>query len=290
MKKIKAILKLMRIKHYLKNGLIVLPLFFSSLLTDSDAILNIVVGFLIFSFASSIVYIINDIKDVEKDRNHPIKKERPLASKKISISFAIFLLIILMLLIFFIQFLYFGMNYSIYFVLTYIILNILYSIKLKNIALIDVSIVAFGFLLRVYYGASIIDVEVSNWLYLTILFAAFYMALGKRRNELEKQNSKNTREVLRHYTREFLDKNMYMCLGSTIVFYSLWAMDVSVNTSNIVIWTIPLVTLILMRYSLIVEKDSHGDPVDVLLGDYALMILAIIYAIMLAIAFYFIGG
>ena len=146
-------------------------------------------------------------------------------------------------------------------------------------------ILALGFLIRVLYGGALINVEVSNWLFLTVLSISFYLGLGKRRNELiaQEKTGNTTRSVLKYYNKEFLDKNMYMCLSMTIIFYSLWCQDLN---SDYIMWTIPIVLLICMKYSLNIESNSSGDPVEVLLKDKILMLLVGIYAIAILLTLY----
>ena len=156
-------------------------------------------------------------------------------------------------------------------------MNLLYSFGLKNIPIVDVTILAFGFVLRVLYGGLLLDIEISNWLFLTVLSVSFYMALGKRNNELKKLKDGKTRSVLKQYTQEFLDKNMYVFLGLSIVFYSLWAtMGVS---GSLFRYSVIFVILIVMKYSLNLEGDSLGDPIDVLLHDYVLIALVVLYGL-----------
>ena len=245
-----------------------------------------ILGFISFSFASSTIYIINDIKDKEKDQNHPTKKNRPIAAGTISVPNALILAILLLILTIaiLIYLSAFKKFISIY-IITYILINIMYSFGLKNIPLLDVFILALGFLIRVLYGGALINVEVSTWLFLTVLSISFYLGLGKRRNELMAQkNPENiTRNVLKYYNKEFLDKNMYMCLSMTIIFYSLWCQDLN---SKYIMWTIPLVLLICMKYSLNIESNSSGDPVEVLLKDKVLILLIGIYAIAIFLTLY----
>lgn len=284
MKKIKYYLKLMRVKHYLKNFLILFPLVFSGYLLNINYLSKTIIGVIIFSLTSSIIYILNDLKDIDQDRQHEKKKFRPLASGEVSKREAIILITIIfiinitMLLIF--KFDYF----SIILISCYLVINILYSLGLKNIAILDIVILMAGFLIRVLYGASIIKVPVSNWLYLTIMSMAFYLALGKRRNETIK-SSTSSRAVLKDYNKNFLDKNMYMCLTLAIVFYSLWTVDPRINNQYL-IWTVPLLIIICMRYNLIVEGDSYGDPVEVITNDIFLMILSLAYGTSLLLIMY----
>ena len=226
----KDILKLIRVKHWIKNLLIFLPLIFSGNLLNKNYLITTILGFLSFSLAASTIYIINDIKDKDKDKLHEIKKNRPIASGKISISKAIIIAVVLFILSFIFCILatknIWSLSYL--YILIYVLINIGYSLKLKNIPLVDITIIVIGFLLRVIFGASLLNIAISNWLYLTIISVSFYLALGKRRNEIIKAGSKS-RTVLRYYTKEFLDKNMYMFLAISIVFYSLWTVDAYVT-------------------------------------------------------------
>lgn len=271
-------LKLIRVKHYLKNILIFLPAIFAGIIFDGDVLFKTIIAFLSFSFTSSIVYVINDIRDVEGDRNHPVKKNRPIASGAVTIPNAIIVIVVLFLLT--IGMLYFSgllFNFASFVLVFYLIMNLLYSFGFKNIPLIDVAILAFGFVIRVIYGGAIIDVEVSNWLFLTVLSISFYMALGKRRNELLKSGDKNTRKVLTYYNKDFLDKNMYMFLALAIVFYSLWS-TMAVN-SEFFKYSVIFVILIMMKYSMNVENGGYGDPVDVILNDKVLILLTALYIV-----------
>ena len=285
MEKIKNYLELMRIKHYIKNFLIFFPLVFSKRLCEVSSLLRCILAFVILSLVCSIVYIVNDINDVEKDKLHPKKKNRPIASGKVSIKEAICLVIFLLILVV-AGLVYLNASiYTMVLLALYLVLNLGYSFGLKNIPLLDIAILVSGFLIRVVYGASVIGVEVSDWLYLTIITMSFYLVLGKRRNEIIKTD-KNTRKVLKYYNKEFLDKNMYMCLAMAIVFYSLWTVGI-VESSHLTL-TVPFVIIICMRYSMLVEQDSFGDPVDVVLSDkvllcsilaYGLLVLGLLYLI-----------
>ena len=289
----KAYLKLMRIHHYIKNLLIFVPLFFSRRFFETYSIIQVSIGFLAFSFLCSIVYIINDIQDVEKDRQHPVKCKRPLAAGKVSKKGAAIFCVILFLLINGLGCIGQWKLDVILVLMVYLIINILYSCAgWKNIPVLDITILAMGFLLRILFGASVAGgIEVSNWLYLTVTSMAFWMGIGKRRNELRKQreNANHTRKVLQYYTYSFLDKNMYMCMALMIVFYSLWSVD-SVTLANLstnkLVWSVPLVIVIAMKYSMELEKEGEGDPVEVLLHDKVLLGLGGIFAVFLSICIY----
>ncbi|HBP13206.1 MAG TPA: decaprenyl-phosphate phosphoribosyltransferase [Firmicutes bacterium] len=287
MKKLKNILKLMRIKHYLKNGLIFLPLIFNSQLFEIKPLLMTFYGFISFCLISSAVYVINDIKDVEKDRMHKIKKNRPIASGAISIKEAILLFIVLTISSLCINIFIIKEFSSILLISLYLILNIMYSLGLKNIPIIDVVILVSGFVIRVIYGASITSIEISKWLYLTVMSGSFFMGFGKRRNEIIKQGN-DSRAVLKYYTKDYLDKFMYACLVLTLMFYSLWSVDTSTTAKfgENMIYTIPLVMIIFMKYCLDIEGNSYGDPVDVITSDKILMCMVGILAISMYILIY----
>lgn len=282
----KEYIKLIRVKHWLKNGLVFLPIFFSINLLNLNCFLTCLLAFFIFSLTSSIVYVINDLNDIEKDRLHPEKKKRPLASGKISKQQAkitiLFLAILDVILMWFIY-----KNTSNIFIMLipiiYLILNILYSKWLKHIPIIDVVILVSGFVLRVMYGGLVVDIEVSKYLYLMIMFGAFYMGFGKRRNEIIK-NGQKSRKVLALYNKEFLDKNMYVSIALAVVCYTLWCVDPATIArvgSDYLFWTIPILIVILQLYSLNIEGNSHGDPIEVILSDKTLVSTILFYIIVM---------
>lgn len=284
----KHYLKLMRVHHYIKNGLVVVALACSGQLFVWDKLSAGILGFVAFSMISSVVYIINDICDMEKDRKHPTKCKRPLAVGAISIRSAWGLVAVLSAVAAVCNALTFDGSATILLIM-YLLLNLAYSFGLKNIAIVDVTILVTGFLIRILYGALVTKITISNWLYLTVIAVAFYFALGKRRNELKHLGDSETRQVLKSYSINFLDKNMGMCLTLANVFYALWSMDektISFYDNNYLIFTVPIVLLITMKYSLDIEGESDGDPVEVLLRDKVLLVLCVIYlAIMFMILY-----
>jgi len=274
----------MRLKHCVKNILILLPLVFSGEFFQYGKLLSSVLGFLAFSFLASAVYILNDIQDVEKDRLHPKKKFRPIASGKVSEKQGKVLSVVAMIGAITLNFLATTNYVSFIFLGIYLVMNIFYSKGLKNVPLLDIVVLASGFLLRLIYGGIVTNIHISNWLYLTVITASFYMGLGKRRNELGKSgNQINTRKVLKYYNYAFLDKNMYMCLGLTNAFYALWVIG---TQKEVMIWTVPMVMVLGMKYSLNIERDSDGDPVEVILQDKVLWLLGILYSALVIGAIY----
>ena len=278
-----ALIRLCRPKHWIKNLLIFAPLVFSGRLTDSNDFLITLTGWFAFGFTASAVYVFNDLCDVESDRRHEIKKNRPLASGDVPARCAVVLSCLLMICAFTLNAFACSEIQAAGMLVLYIILNILYSLRAKGIPLLDIAVLVFGFLVRIYYGAFLIDAPVSPWLYLTITTMAAYLGLGKRRNELQKRIRENQEidGVLKSYPAGFLDKNMYMCLTLAIAFYALWSISpvpaLPEEAADYRIGTVPLVLLICMRYSLLIETKTYADPVDVLTSDKALIFLVLLY-------------
>ena len=275
----KHYLKLMRVHHYIKNFLVFAALACSGQLFHLEKLTAGISAFIAFCMVSSVVYIINDIRDVEKDRKHPTKRKRPIAAGTVSVKRAWGLAIVLLLVAVVCNSLTFHLASTLLLVL-YLVLNLAYSFGLKNVPIVDVTILVAGFLIRILYGAFVTEITISNWLYLTVIALAFYFALGKRRNELKQVGDGETRQVLRVYPINFLDKNMGMCLTLANVFYALWSMDektMSFYNNAYLIFTVPIVLLITMKYSLDIEGESDGDPVEVLLHDKVLLTLCVLY-------------
>ena len=284
----KHYLKLMRVHHYIKNFLVFAALACSGQLFNLEKLKTGIAAFISFCMISSVVYIINDICDVEKDRKHPTKCKRPIAAGTVSVKRAWGLAIILLLIAIACNGVIFHMASTLLLAL-YLILNLAYSFGLKNVPIIDVTILVAGFLIRILYGAFVTEITISNWLYLTVSALAFYFALGKRRNELKQIGNGETRQVLKAYPVNYLDKNMGMCMTLANVFYALWSMDkntMSFYNNEYLIFTVPIVLLITMKYSLNIERESDGDPVEVLLHDKVLLILCILYLVVMFVILY----
>lgn len=284
----KQYLKLIRVRHYIKNMLIFAALACSGSFFDLQKLFAGMMGFLAFCLISSVVYIINDIRDREKDRLHPTKCKRPIAAGTISVKKAAVLAAVFLVTAVICNCVVFHPGSSIL-LAVYLIINIAYSCGLKNVPILDITILVAGFLIRIMYGAMVTEITVSNWLYLTVLAVAFYFALGKRRNELRNNSSGETREVLKAYPINFLDRNMYMALTLANVFYALWSTDektIASYNSNRLVFTVPLVLLITMKYSLNIEGESDGDPVEVLLKDKVLMAMCVLYLLIMFVILY----
>ena len=292
--KIKKTIKLLRIEHYIKNALIFVPLLFSGQLGNGKKLLTALVGFLAFSCICSSVYIFNDIKDKERDRCHPQKCKRPIASGTISVKFAVCLFSVVLICGYVCNYFVFDLWGTIWLSL-YLAINLGYSLGLKNIPILDVLLITAGFLLRLFYGAAITGISISNWLYLTVFVFSLYLAFGKRQGEkIRSGGSTSSRIVLKEYPEAFLDKAMSLCLTLTNGFYALWCMDKadaaasSTLQGDPFILTFPIVLIITLRYSMDLEKGTDGDPVEVLTKDKVLPGLVLLFIVVMVTILYFI--
>ena len=267
MKKIAAFFEEIRIKSWLKNLFVILPLIFSLELLEVNRLFAALILTLAFCLVSSAVYVLNDLMDIENDRNHPIKKNRPLASGQIGVPFAWVLTIVLLLIGLGLAF---WMNLpSFIMILVYFVINILYSKWLKKIPVIDCFCIAAGFLLRTLVGGTVVTAGVSDWMFLTVVALSLFMAFGKRRGELHSHEGLGTRDVLESYEIGFLNNVVFMCAGLTVVFYSLW----SISQKTRLMYTVPVVLFIVIRYLLLVFRGrGEADPTTLILSDKTLLI------------------
>jgi 4-hydroxybenzoate polyprenyltransferase len=286
---VRKYLHLLRAQHWVKNILVFVPFFFSIGFINRMAAAAVCVGFVCFSLLSSIIYILNDIRDREYDRLHPVKCRRPVASGAVSVRAACLVLVLLAaaLAALFCFVKIEGRQAvpvrALCILLLYALTNTAYSFGLKNIPILDVAILASGYVLRVVFGAELAGIEISIWFYLVIMMGALYLGLGKRRNEITLNGgSEESRKVMRFYSHNFLDKNMYVAQTLCIVFYALWSIDpqiVQKHNTRAFVYTIPAVLIILLKYSLNIETGSDGDPTSVILQDKVLLALCVGYAL-----------
>lgn len=280
----KDILHLIRVKQWIKNAFVLAPLFFSLKFTNLAAVEQTLITFISFCFISSFVYINNDLADIEKDRLHPVKKNRPLPSGKISASFARILSLFLFAAAFILTYFFDSENRDkvmIVFAL-YIILNIFYSFKLKHIAILDVFIIATGFILRVYAGAYAIGVPISSYIFMTTLFLSLFLGFSKRLSEAVR-TAALTRGVLEQYTVPALQNYVVITISLTIMSYALYTLEPSTIarfSTNRLIYSIVFVIYGLFRYlNLANHANSQEDPTENLLKDKALIITCLGYVL-----------
>lgn len=267
-------LTLMRPRHWVKNIFLFAPLVFTPSLYSQLHFLNLMIGFLCFSFISSAVYVMNDFKDQDADRLHPVKKKRPIASGEISNITAIILFFILCITA--ISLSYVCLNLTFLAVLmTYFCINLLYCFYTKNYSIFDVLSIAFGFVLRVAAGASIIGVTASIWLLLCTGFIALFLAFAKRRDDLVNNVSPEHRPALSGYNILFVDIASTVSLTSVLICYALYTNSPIVHEtiSRNLYLTIPFVVIGIFRYMQItfVEKKS-GDPTHIVTSDKVILL------------------
>ena len=268
---LRCLLVLMRPKHWIKNIFVFAPLLFSGQFHNLDAIKESFLAGLLFCLASSAVYILNDIFDIEEDRSHPKKSiSRPLASGQISILLGLTLLFILYGILIWAWLI----SPKVMLIITaYIILNIVYTCILKYQPIIDIFTIAIGFVLRVFAGSIAISITVSSWMFVTTLCLTLYLAALKRRQELS-QNGKLGRKVLDKYSISLVDRYAQISATGAFVFYSMFVTSVKPQ----LVITIPLVLFGLFRYWYVVEKLDGGEsPTDALLEDWQLLLTVLLW-------------
>jgi 4-hydroxybenzoate polyprenyltransferase len=273
-----AFVQAFRPKQWVKNIFVFPALIFADRFTDTRSIVLAMCAFWIFSFAASAVYLVNDIADYEADRNHPIKKHRPIASGKISRSIALLTSIILMGGVT-ITSLVLSPLFTLV-ITMYFINNLLYSFGLKHQVIIDILMVAFGFVLRAVGGAVAIDVPISAWfLVITFLFTLF-IAIMKRRQEFIEisKNGGKKRKVLEHYSVAMLDQMANITIPAVLVSYIFFTFQ-TFHTEYF-IFTIPFVVYGIFRYLYLVHKKELGeDPTMTLLRDLPLALCVIVWGV-----------
>jgi len=266
-----GLIKLVRPKQWVKNSFVFAPLIFAGEFLHPDSVYSTLLAAFLFCIAASAVYIVNDLKDIEKDRIHPEKsKKRPLASGQVSPQSAIILLILLYIVL--ISF-WAVVPSVIYVIFIYLALNWAYTFKLKHEPVIEIFIVAFGFVLRVYAGAMALTVPVSHWMFITTLSISLYLASIKRRQELL-QSGSQSRGVLSYYSVTLIDRFAEMSAVTAVVFYSLYVMEVQPK----LVVTVPLVIFGLFRYWYIVETLKGGEsPTDVIIQDKQILLTVLLW-------------
>ena len=263
-------LALLRVTNWFKNIFVFVPIVFSKNIFDKDYLTEGVFAFIAFSLASSLVYTFNDLIDIEKDRIHPEKKNRPLASGAVSKNSAIVLIVIL--LVFTILFsLRFNRNFAIV-LWVYIVLNFFYTMWLKEVVIVDIFCIALGFMLRVFSGAFAVDVFISNWLILTTIFISLFLAIMKRRVEIAgSPHAAEQRAVLKDYSLSFIDQISAITAGGVIICYALYSVSertVHEFGSEYLVYTTFFVIFGIFRYVFLVYRKDKGENVaEVLLSD-----------------------
>jgi len=286
---LRALLKTMRPRQWAKNIFIFAALVFDKQLLVADSFLRTLAGFALFCLISSSVYILNDLADVEADRLHPEKKKRPIASGALPVGAAWTAGILLVLIALGLGYLLgpaFASVLALYFGI-----NLAYSKWLKHVPIVDVLIIATGFVLRVHAGVTLISVErFSPWLYVVMTLLSLFLGFGKRRAELAllADGAGSHRKVLDGYTIPLLDKYILIVSGTTIVAYSLYTFSaVNVPANHSMMLTIPFVVYTIFRYLYLIEVEhAGGAPEDILLSDRPFQIAMALWGLTVLAVFY----
>jgi 4-hydroxybenzoate polyprenyltransferase len=279
---LRALFKSMRPKQWVKNGFIFAALAFDQQLLNLYPLLCTVVGFLLLCLGASAVYLVNDVADLERDRKHPLKKLRPIPAGELPISTALTTAAFLFagtLIVGFILNRTFG-----FILLSYLVINLLYSFRLKHIPILDVLLIATGFVLRVGAGVALITVErFSPWLYMCTTLLALFIGFGKRRAEivLLAEEANEHRRVLDGYTTPFLDQLIVIVSSATIMAYSLYTFSAeNLPANHLMMLTIPFVIYGIFRYLYLINVEGAGGaPEELVLTDRPLMAAVVLWAV-----------
>jgi 4-hydroxybenzoate polyprenyltransferase len=286
----KALIKTMRPRQWPKNVFIFAALVFDQQLLNPISFLRTLAGFALFCLISSTVYIFNDLADVEADRHHPEKKKRPIPSGELPLNVAFFAGVFLIVITLGLGYLLapsFAIVIGLYFAI-----NMAYTKWLKHIPILDVLVIASGFVLRVVAGVTLIHVErFSPWLYVVMSLLSLFLGFGKRRAELTllAQGAGSHRKVLEGYTIPLLDQYIMIVSGTTIVAYSLYTFSApNVPANHSMMLTIPFVVYTIFRYLYLIHIDERGEaPEDILLTDRPFQVALALWALTVLVVFYF---
>ena len=281
MKLVVAIIQLLRPHQWLKNLMLFFPPFLGGALLTQGVVIKGAIPFVVFSLASSAGYLINDLMDREADLNHPRKSSRPLASGTVSVKATQPLIVMLI-----ISAVTAGMSVSktfVIFMVAYLAVSIAYSCCLKNIPVVDLFCIAAGFLFRLMAGGEVFSIQVSEWLFLSVLLLALFLSAGKRLSEKQLlcDAADEHRKVLAHYPTGFLDGVLFMTGSAVLVTYSMYTLS-----HQTLLYTVPLCCFGLLRYILRVKKGQGGDPTEALLHDPWLLVVGVGWSVMVAWGIY----
>ena len=286
----RAILILLRPAHWAKNVFVLAPLIFAERLTDIPSLKRSALAFVFFCAASSAVYVINDILDREEDRRHPLKRHRPLAAGTVSVTTAGAVGISLAA---------GSLAGAIYLgplvagaTGVYLLLNLLYSVRLKHVVIVDVMVLSLGFVLRVLAGAAAVDVDVSAWLLLCTIFLSLFLAFSKRRHELLLLNDEASgqRPVLSHYSPAFLDQMTNVVTASTVIAYALYCVapeTIDRFGTEALVYTVPFVLFGIFRYLyLIYQTRDPRNPTEAIVRDPPSLVNLVFWGLAVVVILY----
>lgn len=284
----KSIIMLLRVAHWAKNLFLFVPLFFAGELFNLNKLWTTAIGFIAFCLAASSIYILNDYKDLEKDRLHPVKRHRSLASGEVSVPVA-FLLMSVCLIAGLLTGWFCGVKFFTV-LLGYVVLNVFYSFGLKNISIVDILIIATGFVLRIKGGGILSQVSISQWLMIMVFLLSLFLALAKRRDDImvKLETHLNTREVTSGYNLEFLNTSIAVVSAIMIMAYLMYTLSpdtIKHMGTYRLYYTAVFVFAGFMRYlQLIYIKKETRSPTRILYKDRFIQICMVLWVL----SFYFI--
>lgn len=279
---ITGLFKSLRPKQWTKNSFIFAALIFDLKLFQNNFLIITLFGFVLLCLISGIIYLINDLVDVEKDRQHPTKKNRPIASRQVPFNTAMVTAVLLPTLCLPLSF-WLNINFGLI-ITSYLLLQITYSFILKNVVIVDILTIAAGFVLRVAAGVALVEPErFSPWLYVATVLLALFLGLGKRRTELAQLKSQavNTRSILNEYNLPFLDEMMAVVTAGTVMTYAFYTFSApNLPGNHTMMLTIPFVLYGIFRYLYVIHvRGSVGAPDEILLSDRPLQISIILFGL-----------
>ena len=280
---IKEIIVTMRPKQWYKNLILFVGIVFSMNLLNVQMWQNVIAAFAIFCMLSGSEYIVNDIIDIEKDRKHPTKRKRPIASGELKKSYA--LLSALVMIICAVGGAY-VINKSFFVIsISYLFLILLYSLVLKHLIIVDLLVISIGFVIRAVAGCLAINVFISPWLIICAFLLALFLALGKRRHELVllAENAKEHRRILEGYSVEMLDQMISITTGALIISYSLYTF---LADNNYMMLTIPFAIYGLFRYLFLVHARNFGGETEMIFRDKGMVLSMILWAVLVVLILY----
>jgi len=285
-----GLIKTMRPRQWIKNVFIFAPLTFDVKLFNPRYLAQTVAGFVLLCLVSGTVYVINDLADIEKDRQHPKKRNRPLASGQVNVRLAVVAAILIPLVTLPLSFLLHPVFGAI--LTGYLLIQIAYSLWLKDVVIVDVMLIAVGFLLRVAAGVPLVNAErFSPWLYVCMTLLALLIGFGKRRHELVllKENANAHRQILQEYNRPLLDHVISIVTASTLVAYALYTFSApNLPANHTMMLTIPFVLYGIFRYLYLIHvKGMGGAPEEIALSDRPLQATVALWGLSVILVMYF---
>lgn len=280
MQLVKSIIKEIRVNHWIKNILIFSPLFFSWKLLEFSLYIDLILWFISFSFIASSIYVLNDLFDIEKDKKHPKKKNRPIASWKISKKLAYFMIAFLSFIGFWISF-FINIDF-LRLLIAYFISNFIYSIHTKHIPVMDILFISIMYFMRVLWWAIIINVNVSSWIFLTIFFGSMFLISAKRYAELI-SDSTEKRKVLELYTQKVLESIFLLSMAVSLVSYIMYTVTKWWNYFYSTIF----VTYVYIKYVYLVFSQWKWEEPEVILVKDIWVVLSILSWFIFSIYFYY---